>query len=117
MIFYRSCISNNNPTDFSHGKFSRTEDVSSNIDPAGGLISRELAERLGQVMGRPLMTSRNFKLFLTPTNSKKNIVKQLENIDEILNPHQTLSYIKDLLRANETQFVNYKNSFSIFKVS
>jgi hypothetical protein len=52
-IDFRSCISNNNPTDFSHGKYSRTEDVSSNIDPAGGLMmSRELAERLGQVRGR-----------------------------------------------------------------
>ena len=45
--FHRSCISANNPPDFSHGKFSRTEDVSSNLD--SGLISRELAERLGQV--------------------------------------------------------------------
>lgn len=46
-FLFRSCISTNNPGDFSHGKFSRTEDVSSNLD--AGLISKELAERLGQI--------------------------------------------------------------------
>ena len=40
-------MSASNATDFSHGKFSRAEDVTSNLDTL--TRSRELAERLGQL--------------------------------------------------------------------